>query len=332
MNCPSILELTIPPHSAATRQHVDGCLRCQALLAAWEGAPVNDEPGFDVAEVELPAWRPPADPSSPVAVGAVHTVAAPGQDIFLLGLVIDYDSQQATVMPLTTEVHWAADWDVLLDENVLGYQVMVEAWHPVDVLAEQLTEQLAVVEEPELFVELYERSLAGTDGPTSLPGGPLIDSEDDPRLFFREQERERVRAYVEPARVINMAESLGQVLRAMREELGRAPEEVADAAGLELAALRRIEEDREDLRRGVSLKGFKGLLAELEVPTSDAFLGYVEEAAFRNDREGIQEQAAVYARRRQRARLRQNRGSEAERRARARAWVERLQQELAAGQ
>lgn len=332
MNCPSILELTTPPRSAATRQHVEGCLRCQALLAAWEADPVTDEPELDVAEVELPYWRPRADPRSPVAVGAVHTVAAPGQDVFLLGLVIDHDSRQATVMPLSTEVHWAADWDVLLDEDVLGYPVMVEAWYPLDVLAEQLTEQLAVLEQAELFVDLYDRSLDGTDAPQGLPEGPLIGSEDDPRLLFREQERERVRAYGEPARVINMGESLGQVLVAVREERGRAAEEVADAAGLELASLRRIEEDREDLRAGVSVKIFKSLLAELELPASEAFLGYVEEAAFLNDRGGVEEQGAVYARRRQRARPRQDRGSEAERRARAKAWVDLLQQELAAGQ
>ena len=63
----------------------------------------------------------------------------------------------------------------------------------------------------------------------------------------------------------------------------------------------------------------------------EAFLGYVEEAAFRNDRQGVEEQTAVFARRRQRARVRQDRGSEAERRARAKAWVKRLQEELAAG-
>lgn len=330
MNCPSILELTTAPLSDATRQHVADCLRCQALLAAWEGDPVTDEP-LDVPDVELPVWRPRADPRSPAAVGAVHTVAAPGQDVFLLGLLIDHDDQQATVMPLSTEVHWAADWDVLLDEDVLGYRVMVEAWNPVDVLAEQVTEQLAVVEQSELFVELYERSLAGTDAPTGLADGPRIDSKDDPRLLFREHERQRVRSYGEPARVINMGESLGQVMQAMREERGTAAEEVAGAIGLEVNTLIRIEEDREDLQSGVSLKGFKSLLAELELPASEAFLGYVEEAAFRNDRHGAEEQAAVYARRRQRARVRQDRGSEAERRARAKAWVERLRQELGAG-
>jgi transcriptional regulator with XRE-family HTH domain len=331
MNCPSILELTTPLRSAATRQHLNGCLRCQALRAAWEADPVSDEAELDVEGVELPVWRPRADPRSPVAVGAVHAVAAPGQDLFLLALVIDHDDQQATVMPLSTEVHWAADWDVLLDENVLGYPVMVEAWYPVDVLAEQLTEQLAVLEQIELFVDLYDRSLAGTHSPLDFPEGPPITSEDDPRLLFREQERKRIRPYGEPARVINMGESLGQVLVAVREERGRAAEEVAGAVGLELPSLKRIEEDREDLRAGVSLTIFRSLLSELELPVSEAFLGYVEEAAFLNDRGGVEEQGAVYARRRQRARPRRDRGSEAERRARAKAWVDLLQQELAAG-
>jgi transcriptional regulator with XRE-family HTH domain len=331
MNCPSILELTTPRLSAATRQHVADCLRCQALLAAWEADPATDEPELDVTDVELPVWRPRADPRSPAAAGAVHTVAAPAQDVFLLGLVIDHDDQQATVMPLNTEVHWAADWDVLLDDDVLGYPVMVEAWNPVDVLTEQLIDQVAVVEQAELFVELYERSLASADAPEGLPDGPRIDSEDDPRLLFREHERERVRPYGEPARVINMGESLGQLLRAVREERGRAAEELAGAAGLELVALKRIEEDREDLQGGLSIKGFRSLLAELELPASEVFLGYVEEAAFLNDRHVVTEHAVVYARRRQRTSVRQDRGSEAERRARAKAWVERLRQELAAG-
>jgi transcriptional regulator with XRE-family HTH domain len=329
MICPSILELTTSPLSAAMRQHVAECLRCKALLAAWDADPITDDTELDVPDVEFPRWRPRTDPRSPAAVGAIHTVAVPGYDVFLVGLVVDHDDQQATVMPLSTEAHSAADWDVLLDDNVLGYRVMVEAWNPVDVLSEQLIDQIAVVEQRDLFVELYKRSLAGADAPDGLADGPPIDSEDDPRVLFREHETERVRAYGEPARAIGMGETLGEVLRAAREAQGRTAEELAGTVGLKLVALKRIEEDREDLQASIPLKGFASLLAELELPTSEAFLGYVEEAAFRNDRHAIAEQTSVYARRRKGVRVRPNRRSESERRARAKAWVERLRHALA---
>jgi transcriptional regulator with XRE-family HTH domain len=328
MTCPSILELTTLPLSDTTHEHVAGCLRCQALLAAWEADTTEDGPQFGAVDVEIPCWTPRADPRAEVQIGAVHTVGLSDRDVFLLGLVVDYDETQATVMPLSDEVRWAADWDVLLDEDVLGYFVMVEAWNPIDVLVEQLAEQLAVVERAGRFVELYDRSLSGDAAPENLCDGPPIDSDDDLRLLFRDHERERVRPYGEPARVINMGESLGQVLQGVRDERGRTAEDLASAAGLEVAVLQRLEDDREDLRARVSIKQFKALVAQLDLPVSDAFLGYVEEAACRNDREGVDQQAVVHARRRRHTRLRQPQAPEAERRERAKAWVAKLRREL----
>jgi transcriptional regulator with XRE-family HTH domain len=328
MSCPSILELTSPPLSATTRRHVSGCLRCRALLAAWEADSVQDESDFDAAEVEIPRWRPRADPRMEVKIGAVHTVGLSDRDVFLLGMVVDHDETQATVMPLSDEIRWAADWDVLLDADVLGYSTMVEAWNPIDVLVEQLVEQLAVIDQPGLFIELYDTALSGDEAQENLPDGPPIVDDDDPRLLFREHERDRVRPYGEPARVINMGESLGQVLQGVRNERGMTANDLATAAGLEMPVIQRLEDDREDLRAGISIKQFKALVAQLDLPVSNAFLGYVEEAACRNDWEGADQQSTVYARRRRSMRLRRTQAPEAERRERAKAWVAQLRQEL----
>lgn len=328
MSCPSILELTTTDLAAdqALRRHVESCVRCQVLLRAWDSEAVQDD---ELVELDVSAdltWKPRADPASAPALGAIHTVSAPTEDTYLLALVCDLSNEQATVFPISTEAHQAGDWDVILDTDVLGYVAMVEAWNPIDVLVEQLEEQLATTD-PDPYLDLYDRALAGKEVPLDVPDGPPLDTEDDPRHLFREYERERVRPYAEAARVVGLGDSLGEIIQVVRGERERDPEDLATAAGIDIEDVTRLEENRLDLAGGFAVKSFASLISELEIPVSEAFFARVENAVYDSDRSVAADKEAVYGRF-QLIRKRRQRGPDDKRRQRAKAWVERLREEM----
>src|SRR5947209_5807600 len=57
-------------------------------------------------------------------------------------LVLSVDSEAAYIVPVSGETRFAAEWDVLLDSSVLGYEAIIECWNTGWVLAEQLQEEL----------------------------------------------------------------------------------------------------------------------------------------------------------------------------------------------
>ncbi len=269
MKCPSILDLTSaePCSDPHLRAHIKSCPRCRALRRAWHSLP-NDAAEFppeELPEMLASNWTPRAEPRAVALPGAIYTVSAPGEDIFLLGLVVDLGKEQATIFPLSLETHCAGDWDVLLAPAVLGYSAIIEAWNQIDVLAEQLREQLVLVPDAESIIELYDRALVGEPAPPELPQGPPVSSEGDPRRVFRDRERQRVRPYAELARRMNAAPTMGALLRQARVEQGRKETELAVAIGLDASELRRLEEDQEDLRARIPIKRFADLLDELRV-------------------------------------------------------------------
>jgi hypothetical protein len=334
MKCPSILDLTSAescsdPH---LRAHIKNCPRCRALRCAWHSLP-NDAaefPAEELPKLSISSWTPRANPAAAALSGAIHTVSTPGEDIFLLGLIVDLGEEQATIFPLSLETNCAGDWDILLAPAVLGYPAIIEAWNQIDVLAEQLREQLALVPDAESVIDLYDRALVGEPAPPELPQGPPLSSGDDPRHAFREREHQRVRPYAEPARRMNAAATMGALLRQARVEQGRKEAEVAVAIGLEASELRRLEEDQEDLRARIPINRFADLLDELEFLPSRALFRYVEEAAFANDREPGEEagKTPTYARRRTGVRAGRQPAPEDERRRRAHEWVAQLAAEL----
>lgn len=330
MNCPSILQLTTTDLASdrALRTHVEDCLRCQALLRAWQADPLDVEEVAEDDRMPTLNWTPRADPGAAPVIGAIQTINAPRHDVYLLGLVVDLTETQATVFPISTDVHQAGDWDVILDEDQLGYPAMVEAWNAVDLLAEQLIEQVATAD-PEPFIALYDSSLSGAEAPTGIWQGPSLDISDDPRHLFREYERERVRPYAEPARVVTMGETLGEILYSIRSERALEHDELAIAAGIEPLCVTSLEEGRLDIRSSISVKDFGRLLWQLDVAPSEEFYGRVEEAVFVGDRH-VEHQTLARGRKLQLIRRGRAKPDEEDKRARARAWVEKLRAELAA--
>lgn len=349
MNCPSLLELTSADLDtrADLAEHIAACARCRALLASWNAEPRADDeyPRIDLADARS-TWTPRSNPEAPVEVGAVHAVAAPGEDLYLLGLVIDFDDDQATLFPLSTENHWAGDWDVLVDEALLGYPVIIEAWNALEVARNQLRDQLALAAEPlrRSLLELYDRSLAGEPASDELAQGPALEHPDDPRHDFRERERERVTAYMrmrleEDDVSDGLAKqedelapsSFGQLLREYRHRSQHELVQLAEEVDLKPAQLERLEGDTEDLRAHVPVATIGDLVSVLGIEHSEVLYALVEDAVVATDRTPPVDRQAALARRRRGVRARPPQAPEPERRARARAYADRLRQHLEGG-
>ena len=352
MNCPSLLELTSAhlERESPLAEHLEKCERCRALLVAWRREPLTDHAEPQAIPEAPPVWAPRSIPDAGAAVGAIHAVAAPGLDLYMLAFIVDLDDEQATLFPISDETRWAGDWDVIVDDELLGYPVLVEAWNTCEVARVQLRDQLATAAQPlrESLLALYDRALAGEEpaGDEVLQGSS-IERPSDPRHRFRERERERIGRYSrqllgdeeeednEPGDVAEqvapnraLARTLGELVRGVREASGRKLREVADEVDLAPASLARLERDEEDLRAHVPVASFIRLLRELDVQPSDELYAATEQAATDNDRTPPAQQTAIAARRRSGLRARATQAPEPERRARAREYIEQLRARL----
>jgi transcriptional regulator with XRE-family HTH domain len=352
MNCPSLLELTSADleRKPQLAEHLEKCERCRALFAAWQREPLTDDTEPQgVPEAPL-VWAPRSNPDAGAGVGAIHAVAAPGLDLYLLAFVVDLDDEQATIFPISDETHWAGDWDVIVDDELLGYPVLVEAWNTCEVARAQLREPLAVAADPlrESLLALYDRALAGEPAGDEVLQGPPLEHPSDPRHLFRERERERIARYNrqllgdedeednEPADVAEqardpervLAQTLGEFVRGVREARGRELREIADEVDFAPASLARLERDEEDLRAHIPVASFIRLLSKLDIEPSDELYALTEQAATDNDRTPAAQRAPIAARRRSGLRARAAQAPEPVRRARAREYIEQLRARL----
>lgn len=331
-DCPSIYELTTTPleDDQQLHAHVNECLRCRTLLATWEDAQADAG-----ANGEAPPWPMPdgafqfdgvlEDPSAPPAVGAVHVVGAPDSDRFLVAVVSGIDDASVTVLPVSAETWLAADEDVLLRAEVLGYPAMVERWNRVDVLVEQVGDRLS---DPTETLLLIVDTNASAD--VLVETGPPITAAADPRSEFREDEQRRVRRYAEPARRLRTADTFAGVVRQRRLEAKHELEATAGLLDLPPLALQRLEEDLLDLFVELPVPKLHRLLDHLELHPSRELYSLVEKAAFRNDNSSGYGQELSFARRRAGSRSRPPHAPEDVRRQHARQYVDALRRRLEA--
>lgn len=230
--CPSLIDLTATQRTPAVEAHIADCLRCRALLAHLPAAVLEGG-----AEAEAAAGATGHALADPPGAGQIAALRTPTHDDYLLAAIIEVGRESATVVPLSETVVWATDWDLLLEESLLGYPAMAEVWNHGQVLVEQVAEllgELGAAWEP--LLALYGAALDSQEPPTDLPTGPPIVSEEDPRLAFQEEETEAAADFWELASDLARAETLGQLVQLRRPE--RAP------AALDEALLVALEADR----------------------------------------------------------------------------------------
>lgn len=327
-DCPSLYELTSASleENGGLRAHLASCRRCSALLAAWEreareegAAREDDWREWEVLAGELGFDVGLDDVDAPPVPGSVHGLWAPASDTFLVGVIVAVDDEAATVLPVSTETWAAADEDVVLGDDSLGYPAMVECWNRLDVLREQVAERVA---DPSPALTVIAR--AKPTGASATATGPPIIAGADPRTALRAAEAERVRPYAEPSQRLQVATGLAGVVRRRREEQTEDLESVAAMVDLAPAQLRRLEAGDLDLCADLPVARLGRLVEHLELQPSRRLYVLVEETAFRTFRSPSYGEARAAARRRGGTRGRARQQPEEVRRDHARQYVEAL--------
>jgi len=272
------------------RAHVATCRRCRALRRHMRPA----ELATDAAAVEKPALRAMLDPDP--ALGSVYAIHGPSVDEYLLGALVDWDEEEAVVIPLSDEVRFATDWDLLLDENVLGYEAIAQVWNHGTVLVEQLEEKIAELGEWASALEsLYTAALEGREVPTPVQVGPAVLTDADPRLIFQEEEGERAATFWEPAGLLAGVESVFEVVRRQSEQLALAPEAVGV---MDAQTLEQLEAGQLDVGTAVAVSTFAKLLRRLRVGASRRLERLIVAAVLATYRDPLETRPALARKRR----------------------------------
>jgi hypothetical protein len=293
--CPSLEALfAVDDGDEELQEHLATCRRCRALRHHLQ-----------LTEVETaaePLKKEPARPSdlSPErTLGSVYAIHGPLCDEYLLGALVDWDDEEAVVVPVSHETRFATSWDLLLDQQLLGYRAMAEVWNHGTVLVEQLNEKIAEFgDRSGALAALYEAALESRELPM-VPVGPPVLSAVDPRLLFQEEEGERAAVYWQPATVLAGVESVFELVRLQRDALGLE----ADELELEPTTLEALEGGTLDIGNEVPVPRFGALLRQLKVGASRRLEQLVVTAVLVNYTAPLDTRAAL-ARKRRRMRKR----------------------------
>jgi hypothetical protein len=154
---------------------------------------LNSEPFAGIAAPR------PDEPATGFDTGTVVRVRAGGVDLALLAIVIDLRGHEVDVVPVSVEVAYAALYDLLLEDSLLGYAAMAQAWNAGTVLVDQIVDSLAVVDlgTLEAVDEVFDAARLGVDPPAELNTGSLVVSDRDIRRGFQLRSREFAELFYE---------------------------------------------------------------------------------------------------------------------------------------
>jgi len=295
-NCPSFAELFAAEDdlSDEVREHIASCRRCQALRRHLEPTDVETAVEADVKPLEREPLRRELDKEP--TLGSVYVIHGPLSDEYLLGALVDWDEEEAVVVPVSDEVRYATNWDLLLEQELLGYRAIAEVWNHGTVLVEQLNEKIAELGEAAgALAALYAAALEGAELATTLAVGPRVLSEIDPRNAFHDQESERAAVYWQPANLLAGVETVFELVRMQREELELEPEALG---ALEPAALEQLEAGRLDVGNELPVAVFADLLRRLQVAASRRLEHLIGAAVAATYREPLETRTALQRKRR----------------------------------
>lgn len=288
--CPSLDSLFAADEAdEELREHLAMCRRCRALRRHLEPTEITD-----VAE---PLKKVPVqmELSAEPTVGSVYAIHGPLSDEYLLGALVDWDDEEAVVVPISDETRFATNWDLLLDQQLLGYQAMAEVWNHGTVLIEQLNEKIAQLGDwGGALSTLYDAAIEGAKLPTLLPVGPEVLSDADPRLVFQDDEGERVATYWQPATLLAGVDNVFELVRLQRGELGFE----ADELDVEPHELESLERGTLDIGNEVPASTFGALLRQLQLGASRRLEQLVAAAVLANYTDPLETRAALARKRR----------------------------------
>lgn len=235
-----------------------------------------------------------------IDVGAVVRVVLGTADEFLLAAVIERDEFEAIVAPLSEELELAAEWDLFVGPQGIGWPAVAEVWNAGAVLLEQVEETIGHLsdEDAQRLGDLYEASLDGTR--TSLPrewtGAPITGGE-DPRILHQEEAFEFARTYYVPASTFTDVGSLPSLLEQCASERNLTLHDVQDRLAEDAPWLSAMANRTVDLPAEAPATILVRVLKELDIPICRRVVDLVHRQAYQTS-SGSYPSAARLARRR----------------------------------
>jgi hypothetical protein len=190
---------------ASSREHLERCDRCQALLAHLTSAePVDVEvperlPRLLAARTELP--RPEHTAAGQLWLAVARTAGDWTYPVVVIGRPRKRPGT-VLVVPLMNEVDEATDLDVVLGSEPLGYSAAAAVWAYGAILEQQLAEYVADLDSALLaeIRDLYQHVASTAERPAASHTGPALAGGADPRRRFRQELLDRLRPLYEPVR------------------------------------------------------------------------------------------------------------------------------------
>ncbi len=198
MECLSLMELLdlrAGAEDPETRQHLDDCPRCRAVL---EGLPAElSLPSLPETTAAL-APRPALPLPARVGTGQLWRTSATGErDWSWIVAVIGVSAEEDRILvaPVIAEPELATERDLLIDSQTLSYEAFLDLQNLGSLLRAQLVECVGTLSRPQAegLVALYRWTLAGDSEPKGLPTGPRVLAEEDPRLLAAEGRGDELR-------------------------------------------------------------------------------------------------------------------------------------------
>lgn len=269
MTCPSFIELCAPDASRMLADHLSVCPRCRGLVARLDGSePALERPPAPVAT--------PATADPPPRPGGVWTFWAPEAEEYVVGAVLDAGAADVLVMPVLEQTIWAADADIGLSADVLGYEALAAVWASDRLLIEQAVEAVDVLSEEHVdqLAAGYDAFLAGETIPESA--GPPVLADDDPRLGAHAALADGLRAFYRPWSLLHVADELGPVMEYRREDVGLELDEFSDRLGLAPAVWAAFETGHADPVQSVPVKALAQAVRDLDLLASRRVLALAD--------------------------------------------------------
>ena len=287
--CPSFEALFASGRDSEIAAHLATCRRCQTLVRHLRPIEIASEAA--ALEKEPLAGDRVAEP----ALGSVYAIDGPLADEYLVGALVEWADDEAVVVPISDEVRYATNWDLLLEQHLLGYRAIAQVWNHGPVLVEQLNEKLGELGERGTALQVLYAAVRESVAPaTALPVGPPVLSELDPRRVFQDAESERASLFWQPAQLLGGAASIFEVVRRRREELALAPE----ALELDAGTLAALEHGRLDFGSELPAELFATLLRRLKLSASRRLERLVVAAVLATHVDPIETRAAMARKRR----------------------------------
>ena len=287
MECLSLMELLdlrAGAEDTETRQHLDDCPRCRAVL---EGLPAELSLSSLPETTAALAPRLALPLPDRVGTGQLWRAGATGERdwswvVAVIGISAESEDR-ILVAPVVAEPELATERDLLIDSQALGYQAFVDLQNLGSLLRTQLVECLGTLSRPQAegLVALYRWTLAGDSEPKGLPTGAAVLGEEDPRLLAAEERAEELRTLWRDtdAQVTDLEEvgseqetGLAEVLQLRLEghdaEWDRAA--LLERTGIDGGRFGQFARDRLDLTDKTDVQDLAKVLHVLDVPWEEA--------------------------------------------------------------